>query len=54
MEGGFIIVKNREFSLNEFDRRRLLELDGLQLYFASAEDVLVAKLEWESSGALLD
>ena len=46
----FIIVRNREFSRNEFDRRRLLELDGLQLYFASPEDVLIAKLEWAKLG----
>jgi hypothetical protein len=47
----FIIAKNREFSRTEFDRRRLLELEGLQLYFASPEDVLIAKLEWAKLGA---
>lgn len=47
----FIIVKDREFSRTEFERRRLLELDGLALYFASAEDVLIAKLEWAKLGA---
>jgi hypothetical protein len=29
----------------------LLELEGLALYFASAEDVLIAKLEWAKLGA---
>ena len=47
----FIIVKDREFSRTEFERRRLLELDGLALYFASPEDVLIAKLEWAKLGA---
>jgi len=47
----FIIAKDREFSRTEFERRRLLELDGLALYFASPEDVLIAKLEWAKLGA---
>ena len=47
----FIVAKDREFSRTEFDRRRLLELEGLQLYFASPEDVLIAKLEWAKLGA---
>jgi len=46
----FIVAKDRDFSRAEFDRRRLLELDGLRLYFASAEDVLIAKLEWAKLG----
>jgi hypothetical protein len=47
----FIIRRGREFSRTEFERRRLLELDGLALYVASPEDVLVAKLEWAKLGA---
>jgi hypothetical protein len=47
----FIVAKDREFSRTELDRRRLLELEGLQLYFASPEDVLIAKLEWAKLGA---
>lgn len=47
----FIIAKDREFSRTEFERRRLVELDGLALYFASPEDVLIAKLEWAKLGA---
>jgi hypothetical protein len=38
----FIIAKDREFSRTEFEWRRLLELDGLTLYFASPEDVLIS------------
>jgi hypothetical protein len=47
----FIIVKDRDFSRTEFQRRRLQELDGLALFVASAEDVLLAKLEWAKLGS---
>ena len=42
----FIIRKDREFSVTEFGRRRIREVLGFQLYVASAEDVILAKLEW--------
>ncbi len=42
----FIIRKDREFSVTEFGRRRMGELLGFQLFVASAEDVILAKLEW--------
>jgi hypothetical protein len=42
----FIIRKQREFSLREFDRRFPIELEGLTIFMASAEDVVLAKLEW--------
>jgi hypothetical protein len=45
-----IIRKDRPFSQVEFDRRSPVELFGLQLFIASAEDVLVAKLEWAKAG----
>jgi hypothetical protein len=45
-----IVRKSRPFSLTEFDRRSAVELFGLQLFIASAEDVLVAKLEWAKAG----
>ena len=47
----FIIRKAREFSLVEFDRRRPLEIAGVTLDAASAEDVLLSKLEWAKHGA---
>lgn len=47
----FIIVKAREFSREELNRRRVIELDGVPLYVASAEDLLIAKLEWAKLGA---
>ena len=42
----FIIRKPRAFSLTEFDRRFEMKFEGLSLFMASAEDVIVAKLEW--------
>lgn len=41
-----IILKSRPFSQQEFDRRRVVEFQGMTLAIASAEDVLIAKLEW--------
>ncbi len=42
----FIIRKSRAFSKEEFGRRRLVDLEGTPLFVATAEDVIVAKLEW--------
>jgi hypothetical protein len=47
----FIVIKDRDFSRVEFQRRRLQELVGLSLFVASAEDVLLAKLEWAKLGS---
>jgi hypothetical protein len=41
-----IIRKSRAFSQEEFHRRQRVDLQNLPLYVASAEDVMVAKLEW--------
>lgn len=41
-----IIRKSRAFSLQEFDRRQLVTVQGLPLFVASAEDVVIAKAEW--------
>lgn len=38
--------KSRAFSQEEFGRRQLVNLQGLGLFVASAEDVVIAKLEW--------
>lgn len=45
-----IVRKDRPFSRAEFDRRSAVELFGLQLFIASAEDVFLAKLEWAKAG----
>jgi hypothetical protein len=42
----FIIRKSRPFSVAEFERRRTVDLLGSRLWVASAEDVMIAKLEW--------
>jgi hypothetical protein len=41
-----IVRKSRAFSQEEFRRRQLVNLRDLPLYVASAEDVVIAKLEW--------
>jgi hypothetical protein len=41
-----ILRKSRRFSQREFARRQQINLQGLRLFVASAEDVIVAKLEW--------
>lgn len=46
----FIIRKNREFSRTEFSRRMDILLLGVRVFIASAEDTVVAKLEWSRSG----
>ena len=46
----FIIRKSREYSRTEFTRRQLVTFEGLNLYIAAAEDVLLSKLEWAKLG----
>jgi hypothetical protein len=41
-----IIRKSRAFSQEEFGRRQSVNAQGLALFVASAEDVVIAKLEW--------
>jgi hypothetical protein len=41
-----IIRKSRPFSREEFDRRSVVDFHGLHLAIATAEDVVIAKLEW--------
>jgi len=42
----FILLKSRPFSREEFRRRVRVKLQGISLFVASAEDMVVAKLEW--------
>ena len=42
----FIMRKSRPFSREEFERRFVADHMGIPLWFATAEDVLLAKLEW--------
>jgi hypothetical protein len=45
-----IVRKNRAFSNEEFARRRLVSILGIEVYVASAEDTVIAKLEWSALG----
>jgi hypothetical protein len=47
---GLICRRSRAFSRLEFERRTRADLDGIPLYVASAEDVILAKLEWAKLG----
>ena len=42
----FIIRKRRPFSLSEFERRFQIDFEGVPIFMAMAEDVILAKLEW--------
>jgi hypothetical protein len=46
----FIIRKDRPFSMAEFARRRITNILGIPVYAATAEDLLIAKLEWAKLG----
>lgn len=41
-----ILRKGRPFSQAEFARRRRVEVDGVEVWVTSPEDVILAKLEW--------
>jgi hypothetical protein len=42
----FIIRKARAFSVEEFNRRHQVGFLGTTLYIATAEDVVISKMEW--------
>jgi hypothetical protein len=46
----FIFRKSRRFSEEEFRRRQVIEWHGLHLFIATAEDVIISKLEWARLG----
>lgn len=46
----FIIPPFDEFHEEEFERRRLIEVDGVQLSIVSPEDIVIAKLLWGKAG----
>lgn len=45
-----ITRKSRPFSREEFDRRLPVDFQGLRLFITSAEDLVLAKLEWAKIG----
>jgi Uncharacterised nucleotidyltransferase len=46
----FIFRKSRPFSQEEFRRRQATTFEGVPLFVATAEDVILAKLEWAKMG----
>jgi hypothetical protein len=46
----FILRKTRPFSEEEFSRRKVVSVAGSRVSVATAEDVLIAKLEWAKIG----
>jgi hypothetical protein len=45
----FIVRKNRAFSRSEFARRVATEMFGVPVFLVSAEDTIVAELEWSKA-----
>ena len=50
IEAAQIFLKNREFSQEEFGRRKKAAGREFPLYIATPEDVVIEKLEWEKLG----
>jgi hypothetical protein len=42
----FVIRKDTEYRRHEFSRRRLVDIDGHQLWMVTAEDLVLSKLVW--------
>lgn len=49
----FIVRKRRPFSETEFARRREQDFGGIHMFVATAEDTVIAKLEWAKLGESL-
>jgi hypothetical protein len=45
-----IVVKDRAFSTTEFERRLSVTILGVPVFVATAEDTVLAKLEWSKLG----
>ena|SRR5579864_1494965 len=46
----FVFLKLRNFSQEEFRRRKQAIVWGVPLYIATPEDIVISKLEWEQLG----
>lgn len=42
----FILKKDDEFGKMAFSRRKVIDVDGTDIYISSAEDLILAKLNW--------
>ena len=45
-----IIRKDRPYSIEEFKRRRTVDVLGLSIHLAAPEDAILSKLEWAKKG----
>jgi hypothetical protein len=45
-----ILRKDRPFSVSEFGRRQAARILGVDVFVATAEDTILAKLEWAQAG----
>lgn len=45
----FILRKNREFSREEFERKRHVQIAGIDVWITSPEDMILSKLEWSKN-----
>jgi hypothetical protein len=45
-----IVLKKRSFDHEEFQRKKLTNFAGKKCWFATAEDTILAKLEWSKMG----
>jgi hypothetical protein len=46
----FILPPFDEFNIEEFERRVIVEADGIHLTVISPEDIVIAKLRWAKAG----
>lgn len=46
----FIFRKSRPYSQEEFQRRTAITFEGMRFFVATAEDVIISKLEWAKMG----
>ena len=45
-----ILREERPFIRSEFERREAAEISGVEVHVATAEDTIIAKLEWAQAG----
>ncbi len=45
----FIVLKDQEYRLTEFARRRMVDLDGVGIKVVAPEDLILSKLVWAKS-----
>jgi hypothetical protein len=54
----FVVLKNSEYRLVEFERKQIRDFFGIEIYIVSPEDLLISKLiwiqEWQSAVQMED